>query len=69
MNVNKKRFLEVLEAAPELRKDKLAVLKKAITEGTYQVKADDIAGKILRELLFELALNVNNHEGRGYKNN
>jgi len=69
VNVNKKRFLEVLEAAPELRKDKLAVLKKAITEGTYQVKADDIAGKILRELLFELALNVNNHEDRGYKNN
>ena len=69
MNVNKKRSLEVLEAAPELRKDKLAVLKKAITEGTYQVKADDIAGKILRELLFELARNSNNHEGQGYKTN
>ncbi len=40
VNVNKKRFLEVLEAGPELRKDKIVVLKKAITEGTYQVKAD-----------------------------
>jgi hypothetical protein len=40
VNGNKKRFLEVLEAAPELRKDKKAVLKKAITEGTYQLKAD-----------------------------
>ena len=69
MNVNKKRFPEVLEAAPELRKVKIAVLKKAITEGTYQVKADYIAEKILRELLFELALSLNNHEGRGYKNN
>lgn len=65
MNVNKKRFLEVLEAPPELRKDKIAVLKKAIAEGTYQVKADYIAEKILREWLFELALNLNNHEAGG----
>ena len=69
MNVNKKRFLEVLEEASELRKDKIAGLKKAITEGTYQVKADYIAEKILRELLFELALNLNNHEERGHKTN
>jgi anti-sigma28 factor (negative regulator of flagellin synthesis) len=69
VNVNKKRFLEVPQAAPELRKDKIAVLKKAIMEGIYQVKADYIAGQILRELFFELALNLNNHEYRGYKNN
>lgn len=69
MNANKKRFLEVLEAAPEIRKGKIAVLKKAITEGTYQVIADYIAEIILRELLFELALNLDNYEGRGYKNN
>ena len=69
MNVNKKRFLEVPQAAPELRKDKIVVLKKAIIEKIYQVKADYIAGKILRELFFELALNLNNHEYRGYQSN
>jgi anti-sigma28 factor (negative regulator of flagellin synthesis) len=56
VNVSKKRIPEVLEAAPELRKAKIAVLKKAITEGAYKVKAEDIAEKILKERLFELTL-------------
>jgi len=65
VNVNKKRFLEVLEAAPELKKDKIAMLKKAITEGAYKVKAEDIAEKILRERLFELTLTLYNHKSKG----
>ena len=65
MNVNKKRFLEVLEAAPELKKNKIAMLKKAITEGAYKVKAEDIAEKILRERLFELTLTLYNHKSKG----
>jgi anti-sigma28 factor (negative regulator of flagellin synthesis) len=63
--VNKKRFLEVLEAAPELKKNKIAMLKKAITEGAYKVKAEDIAEKILRERLFELTLTLYNHKSKG----
>jgi len=58
VNANRKKILEVLEATPELRKDKIAMLKKAIAEGTYQVKAEDIAEKMLRESLFELALSL-----------
>ena len=54
--MNRKRILEVLSATPGGRKEKVAALKKAISEGTYQVKADDIAGKILKELLLELVL-------------
>ena len=69
MNVSRKRIPEVLEATPKAKKDKIAELKKAIMEGTYQVKAEYIARKILRELFFELALNLNNYEYRGYKNN
>jgi len=65
VNVNKKRFLEVLEAAPELKKDKIAMLKKAITEGAYKVKAEDIAEKILTERLFELTLTLYNHKSKG----
>jgi len=65
VNVNKKRFLEVLEAAPELKKNKIAMLKKAITEGAYKVKAEDIAEKILTERLFELTLTLYNHKSKG----
>jgi anti-sigma28 factor (negative regulator of flagellin synthesis) len=69
MNANRKRILEVLEETPALRKDKIAVLKKAIAEGAYQVKSEYIAEKILRESLFELALSLNHHESLRYKNN
>jgi hypothetical protein len=69
VNVNKKRFLEVLEAASEIRKDKIAVLKKAIMEGTYQVKADDIARKILKKVFFEFLLTPNKPQYRGCSNN
>ena len=69
MNANRKRILEVLEATPELRKDKIAMVRKAIAEGTYQVKADHIAEKILRESLFELALSLKNDENLRNRNN
>jgi anti-sigma28 factor (negative regulator of flagellin synthesis) len=45
---------------PEKRRDKLAVLKKAIREGAYKVKAEGIAEKILKKRLFELALTLYN---------
>ena len=60
MDANRKKILEVLEATPELRKDKIARVKKAIAEGTYQVKAEDIADKMLRESILELALGFKN---------
>jgi hypothetical protein len=41
---------------PEKRSQKLAVLKKAIREGTYKVKPEDIAEKMIMGRLFELAL-------------
>jgi len=65
VNVSRKRIPEVLEATPELRKDKIAVLKKAITEGAYKVKTEDIAEKILKERLFELTLTLYNHKSKG----
>ncbi len=43
---------------PENGKDKIAVLKKSITEGAYKIKAEDIAEKILKEGLFELAFSL-----------
>ncbi len=35
------------------RKEKLAKLKEAITDGSYEIKADDLAAKILRDLLLQ----------------
>jgi hypothetical protein len=54
---------------PENRRDKLAALKKAITEGVYEVKAADVAEKILKERLFELAITANNHKYQNSRNN
>ena len=69
MTVNRKRILEVLEATPEVRKDKIALLKKPILGGTYQVTSDDIARKILREWILELVLTPNGHEYPASRNN
>jgi hypothetical protein len=52
-----KRFIGIPCETPEARKDKISNLKKAIREGTYQIRADEIATKSLKELLLELALN------------
>jgi anti-sigma28 factor (negative regulator of flagellin synthesis) len=45
---------------PEERRNKLAVLKNAIREGSYKVKAEDIAEKILKEHQIEFALIIYN---------
>ena len=56
MTVDRKRKFEILYVTPEVRKEKTAMPRKAIREGTYQIKADDIADKILKQVLFELVL-------------
>ena len=53
---------------PEKRRDKLAGLKKAITEGGYKVKAEDIAEKIISKRLYELALTLYDHKYQEYRN-
>jgi hypothetical protein len=53
----------------EKRMDRLALLKKAITEGAYKVKAEDIAEKILKKRFFELALTSYNRKYRTCRDN
>jgi len=48
------------ELIPEERRNKLAALKNAIMEGSYKVKAEDIAEKILKEHQIEFALIIYN---------
>ena len=54
---------------PVKKENKLAVVKKAITGGTYRVKAEDIAEQIFKECLFELALTLYNHKYQKCRNN
>jgi flagellar biosynthesis anti-sigma factor FlgM len=54
LHMDKKRISEILESNPDVRKNKIAAIKKAIAEGSYHVKTEDIADKMLKELIFEL---------------
>jgi negative regulator of flagellin synthesis FlgM len=40
-----------LQAIPDVRADKVAELRAQIENGSYQIKADEIAGKMIRESL------------------
>lgn len=49
-----KKIHEILAATPEVRTEKVTALRKAITEGTYTVKAEDVADKMIQEFILEL---------------
>ena len=44
---------EVMEATPEIRENKVGQLKREIETGTYSVKRDEIATKMVRESLID----------------
>ena len=66
---NRGIILDGPELDPEKRKEKLALLRKAITEGTYKVRAEEIAGKMLKEMVFELAMTSKYREYRSRRDN
>jgi len=66
VTANMKRFSELLETTPGVRKEKIGVLREAIRRGAYHIKTDDIARKILNEWFFEPAQTRNSHKYRGY---
>ena len=45
---------EILATTPEVRTEKVGALKKALAEGTYKVKTEDIADKMLKEMALEI---------------
>jgi flagellar biosynthesis anti-sigma factor FlgM len=53
-HMDKKRIDEILKSTPDMRKSKVDALKKAIAEGSYQVRTEDIARKMLKELILEI---------------
>ena len=44
----------ILATTPEVRTEKVAALKNAISEGTYNVKTADVADKMVQEMALEL---------------
>ena len=44
---------EVLDATPEIRDDKVGQFKREIEAGTYDIRGDKIAEKMLRESLID----------------
>jgi len=48
-----KKIHDILAQTPDIRSEKVAALKKAVEEGHYQVNAENIAAKIIQEMLVE----------------
>lgn len=55
--LNYKREIErVLQQTPDIRAEKVAMLKKAIWAGTYWVETEKIADKLIQESILDLIL-------------
>jgi negative regulator of flagellin synthesis FlgM len=48
-----KKIHDILAQTPDIRSEKVAALKKAVAEGRYQISAENIAEKMIREILVE----------------
>ena len=48
-----KKIRAIVEKTPDVRADKVALLRKKIADGDYAVNGKDIADKMLREYLLE----------------
>jgi len=48
-----KKIREIVQKTPDVRPDRVALLKKKIADGDYTVNGKDIADKMLREFLLE----------------
>ena len=44
---------EIIKASPDIRVDKVNRIKKEIADGTFKVDTDELAGKILEDIISE----------------
>jgi flagellar biosynthesis anti-sigma factor FlgM len=49
---------KILEQTPDIRKEKVAALRKAIKSGSYAIHSKKIAEQMIKESLFDLYLQV-----------
>jgi negative regulator of flagellin synthesis FlgM len=50
-----KAIRELVETAPDVREEKVMALKNAVEEGTYRVKGEEVAKKMIEESIDEFA--------------
>jgi len=50
-----KKIRAILDMTPEVQSGRVTALKKAIDGGYYQIKAEAIADKMLKESIFEMS--------------
>ena len=48
-----KAIRELVESAPDVREEKVTALKTAVEEGTYRVKGEEVAKKMIKESIDE----------------
>lgn len=48
------KIREAAQAAPDVRAEKVAALKKQVQAGTYRVSSEEIAGKMMKDILVEM---------------
>jgi negative regulator of flagellin synthesis FlgM len=48
-----KKIHDILAETPDVRSERVAVLKKAVEAGQYQVSAENIAQKMIRDIIVE----------------
>ena len=48
-----RKIHNILEETPDIRSEKVAALKKAVEERRYQVSAENIAQKMVRDIVVE----------------
>jgi negative regulator of flagellin synthesis FlgM len=46
-----KQASEIAKSTPDIRRDKVEMLKKSITDGTYQIESSKIADRLVDEHL------------------
>ena len=47
------KIRKILDSIPDIRREKVLSLRKAMLEGHYQIKNQRVAEKILKEIIFE----------------
>ena len=46
------KIREIVQKTPDIREEKVTLLRKKIASGSYNVNSQDIAGKMLKEFLW-----------------
>ncbi len=49
-----KRIHDILATTPDIRSDRVDVLKKLVESGQYEIKSDEVASEMIKDFLAEM---------------